>query len=87
MSGWVWLISSDGLPHRVPDNPGVVASFVGRDYEATDLPGDLSEDDEEFVALLAEWQDRKEVVEDSAEFENSEKPAEGQSATDQEGNE
>jgi len=54
VSGWKWLISGiNGMPHRVPDNPGVVASYVGRGYELTDIDGELASDSEEFAVELA----------------------------------
>jgi hypothetical protein len=56
VSGWVWLISDvNGMPHRVPDNPSVITFWTGRGYEATDIPGDLDSDSEEFVAAFDEW--------------------------------
>ena len=55
MSGWTWLVSSiNGLPHRVPD--GVVDFYAARDFEVTDIPGDLDSDSEEFAAALAKRQ-------------------------------
>lgn len=55
--GWVWLISPvNGLPHRVPDHEEVIASFVGRDFVRTDIPGDIDSDTEEFALELAKLQ-------------------------------
>jgi hypothetical protein len=64
MTGWKWLISDiNGLPHRVPDDPAVIATHVARGFELTDLPGDLNPDDEEFVAALAVRQAGKDAEE------------------------
>ena len=53
MTGWVWVISDvNGLPHRLPNDPSVIAAHVARGFELTDLPGDLNSDDEEFVVAL-----------------------------------
>ena len=86
MSGWAWLISDvNGLPHRVPE--GVSAFYAARGFQVTDIDGELASDSEEFETALEEWQASKEPAEELAEFEDSEKPVQGQSATNKEGNE
>lgn len=61
---WKWLISDiNGLPHRFPDDPAVIAAFVARGYEVTDIPGDLNDDDEEFLAAMASRQATKDAEE------------------------
>ena len=55
--GWVWLVSpANGLPHKVTDDESVLAFHVGRDYQVTDIPGDLNQDDEEFKLEWAKLQ-------------------------------
>ena len=56
----VWLLGTDGIPHQVPDNEAVIASFVGRGWTVTDLPRDLGPDDEEFQDALAQLRDEAE---------------------------
>lgn len=86
MSGWKWLVSGvNGLPHRVPDDPAVIATYVGRGYELTDISGDMpAADDEDFAAALEEWQASKEPAEAEAAEppdEVLEAPVEAESAT------
>jgi hypothetical protein len=58
----VWLINSDG-PHRVPNDPGVIAYMVGRGWEVTDLPAHLDSDDPEFIEALEKFQAEKVTAE------------------------
>jgi hypothetical protein len=59
----VWLIHPDHGVHKVPDNPGVLAYFAGRDYVVADLPAELDADDPEFIEALAKLQAKDEVAE------------------------
>lgn len=80
----VWLINSELEVHLVPNNRGVITSFVGRGWRVTDLPRDLDADDPEFVEALQKLQ-----AEDEAESKpaKTKKSAEAKSATEEEGNE
>jgi hypothetical protein len=83
----VWLINSlNGLPHYAPDEPGVIASLVGRGYEVTDLPVDLDSDDPDFIEALEKLQGQAEE-EEPGEFELVEtaEPVVAKSATEEEG--
>jgi len=53
MTVWKWLTHPDLGVHRVPDNAGVVESFEGRSWQATDIDGELASDSEEFADALA----------------------------------
>lgn len=80
MSGWVWLISDvNGLPHRVPE--AVAAFHAARGFQVTDIDGELAPDSEEFEAAREAWQASTEPAEELPEFDDSEKPVQGQSAT------
>ena len=81
MSDWVWVINPiNNMPHRLPNNPSVIKFHELRGYEVTELPGELSSDDPEFVELLEQLQ-----AEESAE---EQEPVEAeQPAVEKEGSE
>jgi len=56
MTVWKWLTHPEFGVHRVPDNPGVVESFTQRDWQLTDIDGELASDSEEFAEALASRQ-------------------------------
>lgn len=62
----VWLIQpGNPEPHKVPDQPGVIAYFKGRGWQVTDLPADLDADDPEFIEALEKLQADDEIPSDA----------------------
>lgn len=59
----VWLNHPEHGLHKVPDNPGVIAYFEGRDYVVTDLPAELESDDPEFIKAQAKLQAGEQTAE------------------------
>ena len=48
---WMYHPGFDAV-HYVPGSPGVIKSFEARDWQQTDLPADLDDDDPEFIEAL-----------------------------------
>ena len=59
----VWLTHPEHGEHKVPDNPGVIAYFVGRGYVVSDLPAELEADDPEFIEALEKLRAGEQVSE------------------------
>ena len=69
---WMYHPGFDAV-HYVPGSPGVIKSFEARDWQQTDLPANLDDDDPEFIEALEAL--RAENTEEDAEPVEAEQPA------------